>query len=559
MGGSEWETQLHRRLAYLPGPRDAGGGPILVVPLPADPAEQDVGGISFTLKYLKTIPSKTSVERGWVVVVDARQCHYRQVKHAASTIRAALGNIRLLLVLRPEGFWDKQKVDCRKAEVDNQPVYTTAAKISRYIDPAKLPLELGGTLEYSHTAWINTRKAYEEFVEECEQSHRQLEELQKELRREESCTTAAALQHLLLSTQQTYTTVTTRPATIFKMGESVLRVLEEDGESGFRVQSHCEDWREAARRVRAMLRALQLLAAAVEATWRRLNAALNMHNEVRAVEGEMSDIGTWLESAGRTLLGESRIGSSSPQADQLLREHEAIELKCRETYGRWAALRYRVEDCLSRGDGELRALADPSTTTSDLRALKDYTDTLVRSFASRLDRRRTIILASVRFHRMTQYISERCAVIHQPDRWKPDAKDIVMIKAALKEITSRREALDYLMEEASRCGEKLLDLLTMAVKDLSGRDVTPVYTAELNHVHSLLTASTQLYTAACRHADVCKLKLQQQAQLLTCHQDVKQAHAWLEELLTALVKSHSMIGRSADEIRQLKADHQVFQ
>ena len=43
----------------------------------------------------------------------------------------------------------------------------------------------------------------------------------------------------------------------------------------------------------------------------------------------MSDIGAWLESAGKTLLSEARIGDTSAQADQLLREHEAIELKCR--------------------------------------------------------------------------------------------------------------------------------------------------------------------------------------------------------------------------------------
>lgn len=49
-----------------------------------------------------------------------------------------------------------------------------------------------------------------------------------------------------------------------------------------------------------------------------------------------------------------------------------------ETYGRWAGLRYRVEDALDRGDGDLRALADHRTTTTDLRSLKDYTDTLVR-------------------------------------------------------------------------------------------------------------------------------------------------------------------------------------
>ena len=64
--------------------------------------------------------SVACAERGWVVIIDARHCHYRHVKHAASTVKAALGNIRLLLVVRPDGFWEKQRVDCRKTEVDNQ-------------------------------------------------------------------------------------------------------------------------------------------------------------------------------------------------------------------------------------------------------------------------------------------------------------------------------------------------------------------------------------------------------------------------------------------------------
>ena len=56
MGSSEWEGLLERRLAVLPGSRDPGGGPILLVPLPQDPNLHDVGGISATLKCLKTIP-----------------------------------------------------------------------------------------------------------------------------------------------------------------------------------------------------------------------------------------------------------------------------------------------------------------------------------------------------------------------------------------------------------------------------------------------------------------------------------------------------------------------
>lgn len=51
--------------------------------------------------------------------------------------------------------------------------------------------------------------------------------------------------------------------------------------------------------------------------------------QVQGLETEMSDIGKWLVSAGQTLLTESRIGMSTSEAESLLREHEAIELKCR--------------------------------------------------------------------------------------------------------------------------------------------------------------------------------------------------------------------------------------
>lgn len=85
---------------------------------------------------------------------------------------------------------------------------------------------------------------------------------------------------------------------------------------------------------------------------------------------------------------------------------------------------------------------------------------------------------------------------------------------------------DYLAGEGTRAGEKLLDLLTVGVKDLCGRDVTPDYTGELNHVHALLTAQHDHYATAARHADLHKLRLQQNIQLLSCQRDVKQVSEW---------------------------------
>ena len=62
--------------------------------------------------------------------------------------------------------------------------------------------------------------------------------------------------------------------------------------------------------------------------------------QVRELETEMNDIGKWLVSAGQTLLAETSIGTTTDQAEALLREHEAIELKCRVRKPSYLVLHY---------------------------------------------------------------------------------------------------------------------------------------------------------------------------------------------------------------------------
>lgn len=64
-----------------------------------------------------------------------------------------------------------------------------------------------------------------------------------------------------------------------------------------------------------------------------------------------------------------------------------------------------------------------------------------RTFASRLDRRRTLILASVRFHRIAHQMGERCGVILQHHRWLPHTEDVEALKKTLRELTARKEAI----------------------------------------------------------------------------------------------------------------------
>ena len=72
------------------------------------------------------------------------------------------------------------------------------------------------------------------------------------------------------------------------------------------------------------------------------------------------------------------------------KQHEKLEIKCTETYGSYAELRHTVDETLKNGHEK----------SSDIEAQRDYMDTVCRSYANRLERRRNLIITSVRFHRL---------------------------------------------------------------------------------------------------------------------------------------------------------------
>lgn len=40
----------------------------------------------------------------------------------------------------------------------HQPIYVSVSKLTKYMELSQLPVELGGTLDYDHFAWLKTRK-----------------------------------------------------------------------------------------------------------------------------------------------------------------------------------------------------------------------------------------------------------------------------------------------------------------------------------------------------------------------------------------------------------------
>lgn len=115
--------------------------------------------------------------------------------------------------------------------------------------------------------------------------------------------------------------------------------------------------------------------------------------DLSLLEDGIVKVTNWILGPAESLLNsKQKVGYDVASAEELRREHEAIELQCWDTYGAYAELVHKV-DSFAR---------DESLTLQqkDLISQKDFMDFVCRSFATRLERRRNILITSLRFFRL---------------------------------------------------------------------------------------------------------------------------------------------------------------
>ncbi len=66
----------------------------------------------------------------------------------------------------------------------------------------------------------------------------------------------------------------------------------------------------------------------------------------------------------------------------------------KDTYGTYAELRHKAELVMQEGGPK----------AADIEAQRDFMDMVCRSYAARLDRRRNLLITSVRFHRLAEEV-----------------------------------------------------------------------------------------------------------------------------------------------------------
>lgn len=163
---------LHRQFAILSGGRGKDGAPIITFPECVGFRHIPDEDFLNVVTYLTSIPSVEAASIGFVIIIDRRRDKWSSVKASLTRIAVAFpGNLQLIFILRPSRFIQRTLTDIgikyyRDEFKMKVPIVllSSISDLQGYIDKSQLTEDLGGTLEYRHSQWINHRTAIENFA-----------------------------------------------------------------------------------------------------------------------------------------------------------------------------------------------------------------------------------------------------------------------------------------------------------------------------------------------------------------------------------------------------------
>uniref|UniRef100_A0A674PDB9 MCF.2 cell line derived transforming sequence like n=1 Tax=Takifugu rubripes TaxID=31033 RepID=A0A674PDB9_TAKRU len=370
--------ELRRQFAFLSGGRGDNGSPIIV--FPEFPTFGEITDREFhnVLTYLTSVPSLSSTDVGFILVIDRRQDRWAAVKGTLLRIAGSFpGNLQLVLVLRPTTLLQRTLSDIffkfNKDEFKMKvPVImlSSITELHSYLDRTQLTQELGGTQEYCHDKWISHRTAIEGFALMVKKTAQTLQSFGTELAETE------------LPSEVQATTVLLRTHTDNKdqMKENLLvalgqgsRLLESINEPVVRDPDHNmnQDELENLATVQRLLSQLDETERAFDEFWMRHQTKLEQCLQLRHFEHNYTEVRTLLEQVSEKLMTFSEVGISPAHADHIFSELTTYEERV-NVLDRAVSLAQEGEDLLQKShyaqDSIQPKCTEISTISEDVRA-----------------------------------------------------------------------------------------------------------------------------------------------------------------------------------------------
>ncbi|KRT84247.1 hypothetical protein AMK59_991 [Oryctes borbonicus] len=409
---------------------------------------------------------------------------------------------------------------------------------------------------YNHDLWMENRMKIEEYLEDGASALKNLDDLHQHLMRGRMMRPSEVETTLNNSSDLIDTTKVMSHDTLEK-GRLLLEKIESDNrnrkfDSDTDSMLTPQDILDALEQLEAMIGDIRKKQSDVDAAWLMMQRNFLNTKDLSLLEEGIVKVTNWILGPAESLLNsKQKVGYDVASAEELRREHEAIELQCWDTYGAYAELVHKVDSF---------ARDEPLTIQQkDLISQKDFMDFVCRSFATRLERRRNILITSLRFFRLVSEYFDKTGEVFDSLVMGNKIGDFASAGQKLKKLQESQALLDAVERELVKEGEKLSDMLSMPVKDALGRELVVDYTEDIINVRDILDATTARKNIFSDSVELQKLTLEQVTHIHQYETDASQAIQWLDDLFHVLLKDHGHVGVTVYEIQFQKDEHQTFQ
>uniref|UniRef100_A0A6I8PCG0 MCF.2 cell line derived transforming sequence like n=1 Tax=Ornithorhynchus anatinus TaxID=9258 RepID=A0A6I8PCG0_ORNAN len=368
------EDQLKKQFAYLSGGRGQDGCPVIT--FPDYPAFGEIPEREFqnVLTYLTSVPSLQDAGIGFILVIDRRQDRWSSVKASVLRIAASFpGNLQLVLVLRPTGFFQRALSDIAfKFNRDDfkmkVPVImlSSVPELHSYIDKTQLTEDLGGTLDYCHSSWLSHRTAIENFALMVKQTAQMLQSFGTELAETELPNDGPSTSLVLMAHTEKKDKMKEDMMLAVKEGQTILESIREP----LREKPECnlnQGQLDNQTTMERLLAQLDETEAAFDEFWAKHQRKLEQCLQLRNFEQNFREVKAALDVVSERLSAFTDVGNSYAHVEHILKDLLSFEEKankaralCSEATQLIEDKHYAVDSILPKCD-ELQHLCDDFT------------------------------------------------------------------------------------------------------------------------------------------------------------------------------------------------------
>lgn len=170
-------------------------------------------------------------------------------------------------------------------------------------------------------------------------------------------------------------------------------------------------------------------------SWNELEKSLDDAKDFSQLEDGVSYVTNWILSTAESLLnGQLKVGYDVQSSEKLRLDHEILEFQCWKTYGFYGELLYKIDNFPGKKD---------TFAYKDLLSQRDFMDFVCRSFATRLERRRNVLITSARFYRLVAEYFQRTSSVFESllMAHKDYLNDYELAKVKLQKIKDSQQTL----------------------------------------------------------------------------------------------------------------------